>query len=383
MLPYKRNIYVNTNIEIDKNQQLFKFNYIPCVISFNDINKYIVSFIDTNQFPLADDKKQQIEKNMFSISKKNNKYVITLSLYTKFIDSIDVLIYLYTLIHNSDPLNKEVLAINNSILYVLINHTLPLILSNKLYKKYSLLMMSQLTKIVNDEIDNKISKIDKLSNELAQIKNIHKILIGKIDTVQKENNDWNIKENTKIDMLMQLIQVKQAKNISEEIYSTTEHVSSTIDKSNIYDVNNLSELKPDSSLLLSDNNSFAPNNTVKETNPVSNTQIKLTELNEPKISVLSDLELEEKKEPLNNIQNNIQNEHLPSNAGKVSSAIDNMLAQLSKDTKDDSNPIKNDVLSQLEKNTQDISTQKMSNMLNNMMSDKKFSVSSNILSLSQ
>jgi len=373
MLPYKRNIYINTNIEIDKKQQLFKFNYVPCVISFSDINKYIVSFIDTNQFPLTEEKKQQIEKNMFSISKKNNKYVITLSPYTKFRDSIDILIYLYTLIHNYEPLNKEIMTINNSILYVLINHTLPLILSNKSYINYSLIMMGQLTKIVNEEIDNKISKIEKLSVELTQIKEIHKILGSKIDTVQKENNDWNIKENTKLDMLMQLIQAKQAKNISEEIYSTSEAPSSTIDKSNIYNVNNLSELKPDSSLLITD--SFAPNNAPKETIPEGNIQDKPVEPvkpTEPKISVLSDLELEEKKDPVNDTQN----EQKSSNNGKVSFAIDTILAQLSKNTN-------NDVLSQLEKNTPNISTQKMNDTLNNMMSDKKFSASSNILSLSQ
>jgi len=282
------------------------FNFVPCSITFNEIIKYIVSFVDTTHFPLTEDKKIQIEKYMFSI-KKEQIYIISLVPYSKFINDIDALVFLYKLLYKFEPINKEVSTIINNLLYVLLNHTIPLIISNKSYEQYSMLMINHLTKLVNEDITQKINEIKILSTDMANIKEIYTILETKVNAIQKENNEQYIKQNTKLDMLTQFILQPSNKNNSSDTESGTP-VTSTLDKAHIYDTDTKQQLLLDSALSVPDNeailltenkpeDSFAPNEqdkpkvmSIKEIED----KIKTTPIKDDKPKVMLIKEIEDK-----------------------------------------------------------------------------------------
>lgn len=234
--------------------------------------------------------------------KSSCKYIINMLNYfeSPFMGNIEILIKLYTFIHEyeNEELQKElsklstneapkVLKFFNNMLYTLLDHILKIIaaLINKLSSNdnpkikdsllnYSVAIMYRLSKFIKYESDSKMDELSILNHDLLRIGEIQTTLSTKIDALQKLID----KQNIEIDILLrsgmmhQTLNVQQDTNINkknigkehniidldEEIeqeldikqeekendkdpISTFEYLSSSIDKSQIYNMANINK----------------------------------------------------------------------------------------------------------------------------------------------
>lgn len=207
-----------------------------------------------------------IEKYVCSIKRNNSdNFSINMLSYMEspFMGNIETLIKFYTFIYEfeQDRLHTELakleqieanqtLNIFNNMIYCLLNHILKIIaiLTQKLEANqlkntllnYSVAIVYRLSKFVREEINKKVNDLDTLNQDLLRIEGLRTAMNTKLDSVQKSLD----KQNTEIDILLRTTfnnyrneSDSESENLDLKSSSESSPVTSSLDKSNIYNGN--------------------------------------------------------------------------------------------------------------------------------------------------